>query len=756
MRTHPRILLALGALSLASAVVVACGGSDGEDLPVDGADASTSDATVTPPTPKPDASDPVEDGSVIDATADADAAPADASEAGTSLDGGSCDGGAFGLTAVSPKFGWTNALTSLTVVGSGFVATPTIYIRLGATLTKLDQVAVVSSTSLTARVPSGLPAGKYDVIVENPTGCAETIAMGFELTGKAPPKVLDVTPATGTAQNDVPVTITGCYLDTTATVATVDAAGVVAAQTATSTTCNGAPDARCNNTNLCTMQATILTKTNNLPSAQYVVRVTNADAIYSDYASFVVTAPSGKLIGAFEAAAADLVTARRSPAAAAGRADDANRFLYVAGGEKGDGTALSSVEVVPIDRFGAFGTPFEQRYALPEARSGAAMVRQGRYLYVLGGTSSNGGTGSDAPTGAPLASIARAMILDPGAAPVAADPVVDDTAGTLPKGTYIYRVSAVMDANDANNPGGESLASSPVVTALAKNGKATLSWGAVAGAASYRVYRSAKADDTLGSEVLLKDAVGGTSFVDDGTTAAGTARPVAMGSTGKWVTLATSLAKARVNTAATIAPATNGDLYVYAVGGYGQCTGQANAGPMACTDVASISADGATLGAFTEDNTHKLAKARHRHGVTTLTKDGQAFLVVGGGRGAGPALINNANTVEYAAVDAAGALVASFASPTNTFALERDGVGFVSSNGFTYAIGGTSRNTSDLTQAPTVTGTTIVMPSWSNASVNLPMSTGRFGLAAEGAYFYVLGGTTNGTDATGKVYRVLH
>lgn len=55
-------------------------------------------------------------------------------------------------------------------------------------------------------------------------------------------------------------------------------------------------------------------------------------------------------------------------------------------------------------------------------RSGLAVVQQGQYLYAIGGTSSTSGTGGTSPTGTPLGTIERAVILDPAGAPVLQDP----------------------------------------------------------------------------------------------------------------------------------------------------------------------------------------------------------------------------------------------------------------------------------------------------------------------------------------------
>ena len=44
--------------------------------------------------------------------------------------------------------------------------------------------------------------------------------------------------------------------------------------------------------------------------------------------------------------------------------------------------------------------------------------------------------------------------------------------------------------------------------------------------------------------------------------------------------------------------------------------------------------------------------------------------------------------------------------------------------------------------------------SWSNATATTPVALGRMGVTLESAYFYVIGGSTNDTDAVGTVYQV--
>jgi hypothetical protein len=754
MDSFRRSLGAVAVVASAGAIAIACGGSDGGD-PVDPApdagEAGQLDGTL-PDVAPPDAGD------------SGDAGDADAS-GGTSLDGGACDGGALAVATVTPKFGMTTDKTTLTETGAGFLATPKMYLRSGAALTPLTSVAFVSSTSVSGVAPSGLAVGTYDVLVVNPGDCAGVLAGSFKVVADPVPVVLTVTPATGTTQTDVPVTITGCNFPANATTFTVGATGVEV-QHLNDPPAAGANDPLCNNTPLYTMTGTIQTKTKTLAAGAYVVRVKNpTNATYGDYSSFVVSNPTGNLTGGWKAGPS-LVTGRRSLSLVAGRVDDARRFLYAVGGENAGGVPLKTVEVAPVDRFGQLGAWFVGKNQLVAARSGHDVVRQGKYLYALGGTSSTGGTGGAAPAGTPLASIERAVILDPSGAPKITDPVVTAGGGTLAKGTFYYKVAAVLDATDPATEG-ETLASDEIVATLDAAGKVELTWTApaVGTATHYRVYRTTAADGTSGAEVLLKDNIASTTYTDTGADVPGTEKPMPLGSTGRWLTSATSLLHARVGAASVIAPDPTAARHLYVLGGYGQCV--AVTGVMDCYEHATISDDGATLGPAFVAGALPLTRGRMRHGAATMSVEnggpdfatnagaGTAFVILGGGRGVN----TSANTVEYALVGAAGALGA-FGNPTSGFANERDGMKLLVASGYGYALqGGNAPNyalTSDQSAPAVVTATTVSFANWANAGANLATKLGRHGAAAESAFFYVAGGTTNDNDALATVYQVLH
>jgi hypothetical protein len=692
------------------------------------------------------------------------APPADAgSDAASDADAADACSGVVLLTSVTPQFAWKDGRTPITLIGNGFVPTPTVSLVTGTTVTAIQHVAFVSSTSLTAVIPAGaVPSGTYDLRVTNPNGCGATIAGGMKVVDQQPPTVLSVEPSAGTNQNDVPVTILGCAFDPNATVATVSATGTLLTMPTPTSITAGPNDERCGGKPLYTMTAVIQTKTASLVPGAYLIRVTNpTPGTFGEYASFVVSNPAGNP-GTPEAATAFNV-GRRQLALVAGRIDDANRYLYAIGGENAGGDALDSIEVAQVDRFGQLGKWALQRNKLPVALSGAAAVRWGEYIYVAGGTSSKNGTGSLGPTGTALGKVYRASILAPTGAPVLKDPPAFVTGGKLAKGSWYYKVAAITA------DGEESLASDEVVATLTEAGSVKLEWTAPTGPAptGYKIYRSTAADGVSQTELLL-DTVGVvTTYTDDGSKTPDASAPyLASGATSKWVEM-TALGTARLDAAAAALRAPGGKAFLYVTGGWGTAL-------LNTTEYAEIKDDG-TLGTFTTGPALKSARMRHgtqvldkSTGPTDFGKDGGAtstttFLVSAGGRGA--ASLDTDVSVEYAVIGSDGTPSAWSYAPGFG---ERDALGFGIANGWFYAFVGAGINGSNInyvqtassSQVSAITGTTFTLGSWNSTGTFLSGvangKRGRIGVTAESAYFYLAGGTTNDADALTDVFRVLH
>jgi len=451
------------------------------------------------------------------------------------------------LDRIELPFGWTSARTGVDIyspstleVGEvNFAPIPRFYLSptdAGAdtTASELKSVAYVSPLRATAVVPEGLAVGTYNLIAVNPDGAVGFLADAFEVTADPPPEVHTISPASIVNQGVHQVTIEGesfrtptleviCEEPDAGTpellgtiVDSSDSTIVVSFDFENQTIDDGA---------VCT------------------IKVINDDGTYDVYSALGITNPSLNLEPL--APATTMVTARRAPCAVAGEAVPAARFVYAIGGDDGNTrdtdatTVYASVEMAPIDSYGDLGTWVELPYALPSPRSFHSCATIGRFVFVAGGNAGTGGQDEGTSDG-----VWRAKILDPEESPQITDvalTVDQDQPATLAAGRYSYRVSAVMPAGHAENPNGETLASEPQlvqtpdISALVS---ITIEWSPVAGAAAYRIYRTAAPGDASGTELLLAQVAStSTYFVDDGTTSPSGASPLPLGALGQFAVL---------------------------------------------------------------------------------------------------------------------------------------------------------------------------------------------------------------------------
>ena len=495
------------------------------------------------------------------------------------------------IDEVRLPFGGASADTSIALVShtGDFISLPRVYLVGPSLVSELTATAFVSETRLTTIVPAGLPVGSYKVVVVNPDGgvgvsepggcpngsdpanpgeepdpgdtafttAKESGLCGFRINPNPPPVVDNVAP--GSVPNNLAnLVIDGAGFDPEVTVTfrceapsgaiePVDPASVISVS-ADLTQVTASWDAS--------------------GVTQYsacVVRVTNEDNSYGEFSAVAVTNSAENILSP-EDTGQSMVTPRRSPAVAVGSASRSARFLYAMGGDSGDpSTALASIERAPLDEFGSISAAFETMTAeLPTPRTMAGLARIGRFFYLVGG---NDGTEA-------VADVHRAELLRAEDAPSISElNVLFDDEG-LTTGVWFYRVSAVMDASDEDNPGGETLPSSvqPLfVSPLLEDAMTvTLTWTSVEGAVAYHVYRSPVADLASGNERRIA-TVGAesTSLVDNGLVA-GEEAPLEIGELGAWRTLG-SLSVPREGLGLTVAidpdPEDADRRYLYALGG---------------------------------------------------------------------------------------------------------------------------------------------------------------------------------------------
>lgn len=466
------------------------------------------------------------------------------------------------VTSSSPAFGDPSQNTAVAVAGAGFVSTPRAYVAMnggsaGVSAAALQAVTFRSATSLSAIVPKGLSPGAYDLIVVNPDGSYGIQSKAFTVTQPTapPPVVSTIAPSSVVVATNASITINGSnFRSPTVTPSCYDGAGnVVTGSVAT----------------VVTSAAQTITATLNAPAGSLycVVRVTDGDnQTYFDYSAVGVTNSSLNLTG-FKAGSA-LTTARRAAAASAGRPTQVARFVYTVGGDSGtDNQPLATVEAASTGLSGDLGSFFVLSQKLPKALSFLGVVNVGRFLYAVGGFD-----GTSAVT-----STYRAELLDPLNAPQFSDVDVRfDKAQGLDPGVYTYRISAVLQNADANNPGGETLAGDffPIQLPSISGGKLqlVLSWKQVAGAQSYRIYRSPKVNAVAGQELLLATVTDNgmvtQSYQDKGIDTPAGAAPLPLGSTGVWRALQPlNTARAGAGIVAAPDPVKAGTFYLYALGG---------------------------------------------------------------------------------------------------------------------------------------------------------------------------------------------
>jgi hypothetical protein len=671
----------------------------------------------------------------------------------------------FDLTGIDPPFGCTCSDTTVTITSAGgFVSTPTVQMRptgQSGPVIDFERVAFIDSSTLTAVVPGGADLGDYDVTVINPPtdGTIGVLEAGFRVVALPIPTIEALSPSRGDPGADTLVTVFGENFRDTVTLELLDDTLAVAA-----TIANITP------TSPNELEATF--PTNGMSEGIYLVRITNNDEMtYSTFSNFLVAASgaSGNLHPF--TAQSQMNTGRRMLAGTQARDDNGNFYLYGAGGDTGTGgTVLDSVEVTPLSKFGELGTWEETRNLLNTARVGATLVSvpvfdaagsafipAKSYLYVMGGQDDQG-------NGTILSSIERAVVLSTDDAPIV-DAAAGSAAGTLDAGTWYYKVSAVLDGADPDNPGGETLTSDEAIVTIGATGSVDLSWPVVmvngAAAASYRIYRTAAVDGASQTELLI-DTTTGTSYTDVGATA-GTEAPLPDGSPGVWVELGESLTTPRWGHGATVVTEPDGVTRSIAIiGGKSDAT----TGYLASLEFAAIDNLTGLITAPSGANTNDLPAGRAFFGLaieTTETVSGYGAgtrLWIIGGVSAGTSIFD-AQTTEVSA----GGGNDAFVVPTSSNGQPANGQDIAGSHAVIvgdklFVMGGASNaddtsfsNLVSTARDAALTGAVSTGDGQFGSSYNSASQSFVGGARALGAsiigsgFIYFIGGSSDGTDA---------
>jgi hypothetical protein len=559
----------------------------------------------------------------------------------------------------------------------------------------------------------------------------------------------DVT-ITGASFGAAPTVTETCYATGTSAPMTGPAVSVVGTPTSTAVTVNAAP-------------VVALT-----PGTQCFFRVTNndlADKPFADAdAAFVVAASSLNISGPVASPGGNLTQSRRGAAVVVGAATPAARFVYALGGDDGSlGGARSDGEFAPSTVAGAGAFAALPRMTLSSKRTLAGAVAVGRYLFFVGG---HDGTNS-------VATVERSEVLDPNEAPSVtdADLVPDAGSSGLSPGRYFYRVAALFASGgggDPQNPNGESLASpefSVSVPAFKSKIDLTVVWsgGAATQAgrvlSGYRVYKGA----TIGGENQSTDLpASATSFTDDGTATFTARTPLPLGAIGSWMAVS-SLSVPRAGAGVTVVqnPATAGHFFIYA--GFGQDTTSAVTKLPSSYDVAEATQSGTqvTLGAFAglpatgsvQGGRWLLQAYPVTPAIDTITTTSYVYF----GQGtknltlSGLAVADKIDELvvgQIGALGSLGTLTVGTAWSSSLFGY----AGISAANGF-LMIGGSTSSTAGAAAESKIgndalsAGTPPAQANWNANGAALPA--GRFLPAStlDGAYIYVVGGSTAVADS---------
>jgi hypothetical protein len=486
---------------------------------------------------------------------------------------------------VAPPFGATTSETDITIfrdtaaVAPGdykFIATPTAFLyphnaTTSDVATQLLSVSYVDANTLTAVVPSSMAAKVYDLIVADPDGHVGFLQNAFTVSTLDPPVITSLVPSSIVDAANQKVTVDGTNFRTGATVSvtckdSANASYTLPVQTGTvACTSSG-----------CSVPTTIDGSSLSAATAPTVciVRLTNTDGTYADYSALGVTNSSLNLEKP-PVTGTNMTTARRALVSSAVDATAAARFIYAIGGDTGQSAQnapLASTEFASVDLYGKMGTWTKQRYALPAGRSFAGATKLGRYTYVFGGTSD--ATSNAASTNSAI----RAMTLSPRETPtVDVDDILLKPTG-LDSGWWFYKVSAIFDTTDNDNPGGDSLPSDEQILDLpvfpGSKFQVKLAWDvprdnqgvALPNVVGYKIYRTATVNGASGGEVLIATIGNVTTYLDDGTATIGTEVPLPIGSMGQWKALP-NMSFVRKGPASAIAadPVTADRFYTYAM-----------------------------------------------------------------------------------------------------------------------------------------------------------------------------------------------
>lgn len=674
---------------------------------------------------------------------------------------------ALTLTGVDPPAVWRGtpgAISLLADPDAGFERIPSVFLNPtfggeDAVAARLSGVGYLGPAEITALVPANLPADVYDVIVVNPSGAVGSLPGGFRVLAQPAPTIVAIAPTALPRQGEQTFVIEGSdFRAPRVSLNCEDRVGAdvieppVTVQTHSSTRIVASLD-------------TALTSEGWI----CVVRATNPDeGGFGEFSALSISSPSGN-IGDYLVVGDDddeprLAVARRAPATTGG-GFGRNRFIWVMGGDNGAGTSFNDIELITLDRFGNIVTirTLDSELWLPDERTLANAETIGRFIYLLGGRVEAGASET----------VIRAEILDPVDVPQISSVrlVVNDEEGLVQGGVWYYRVSAVMDSDDLDNPDGETLASEVRPIRVPGGLKppenhvlVELAWPTFTGADSYRVYRTPSSnlrptDDVLLGEVDADDCEEGVClFEDDGIdNSTEIQRPRAFGDLGRWVSL-TPMSTQREGPASAWAREPDAvslpdRRYLYTFGGR-QRSGSTLSSHERLT--INLTPTGSHLyPANWVTGNEPLSAARWQLGVFSvdrtvtnrLSDEDDTYFAVAGGLG-GQSVVDSYQVLDATSCAGAGNLAGCLSARTAESSMNPGWAGFGNAaiGGYLIAFGGQSGQPSTSSRRSQVcsggVGSCLDLSNWPN---NTALLTPRYlpGTAVEGSRIFLVGGVTS-------------
>jgi hypothetical protein len=608
---------------------------------------------------------------------------------------------------------------------------------------------------ISAVVPGGMDPGEYDLIVINPDGAVAFAASALTVTSAEPPLITAVQPVSAANNANVAGTIFGKDFD-------ANGVSVALRCRAPGGGATSVLAATVNNVTPTQVQVTLPVNGLTAETVCQVELTNDADGGKFSFSALSIRNPAANL-AAWSNAGNNLVEARRALALVAARPTETSRFLYAIGGDGGAlASAKTSVESASSDVFGTLGSWALQRNSLPAPRSQAGFAQLGRFVYLTGG---HDGAAATATT-------LRAQVLDPLTTPVVSDLEAElgDGANGLEAGLWHYRIAALFPNGDASNPGGESLPGetfSVHVPAIDERVILTLHWDAIAGAESYRIYRTPVVDGAVGEVEGLGDVTcdgGGTpcEFTDDQQTATNSAQtPLRPGSLGVWHAVA-ALGSAREGHATVIAPkpSSSTEFFMYALGGRaGNGTFRSD---FEFATITVAPGGGQTVSAWTAGS-RDIGTAKADTAAWVITPNdssvigaNEAYVFVGTGR---TGVNTDTGEVRSGLVSATGDLTAVAASlDAETSASTGTGYAYAHGAGFLYTFGGERANSGN-TLANDSSSTLSAGPTLGNwnslGGGSLNTRRAFAACAQESAFYYVAGGRNGSSTALNSVEQTI-